>query len=77
VAWLFFHVLINPGSAYVEALSSKNVLLMVGTLAAYGSLTVGTWLSFRWYAQQSGPRQSGRAIDPIQREGREGRDGHH
>lgn len=77
VAWLFFHVLINPGSAYVEALSSKNVLLMVGTLAAYGSLTLGTWLSFRWYAQQSGPRQSGRAIDPIQREGREGRDDRH
>ena len=73
-AWLFFHVLINPGSAYLEALSSKKVLLMLGTLAGYGSLTVGTWLFFRWYARESGPRQRGRAIDWIQREGREGQD---
>lgn len=70
--WLFFHVLINPGSAYLEALSSKKVLLMLGTLAGYGSLTVATWLLFRWSGQESGPGQSGRAIGWIQREGREG-----
>jgi hypothetical protein len=71
-AWLFFHVLINPGSAYLEALSSKKVLLMLGTLAGYGSLTVGTWLFFRWYPRESGPGPSGRTIDWIQREGRKG-----
>ena len=54
-AWLFFHVLINPGSAYLEALSSKKVLLMLATLAAYGSLTIGTWLFFRWYAPRQAP----------------------
>ena len=72
-AWLFFHVLINPGSAYLEALSSKKVLLMVGTLAVYAALTVGTWLSFRWYAQKSGPEPSGRTVETLQREGRAGR----
>jgi len=56
-AWLFFHVLINPGSAYLEALTSKKVLLMLGTLAGYGFLTVGTWLFFRWYAGRRGPRR--------------------
>ena len=54
-AWLFFHVLINPGSAYLEAFTSKKVLLMLGTLAAYGSLTVGTWLFFQWYARRRAP----------------------
>ena len=58
-AWLFFHVLINPGSAYLEALTSKKVLLMLGTLAAYSSLAIGTWRFFRWYA----PRQT-RALHP-------------
>jgi len=71
-AWLFFHVLINPGSAYLEALTSKKVLLMLGTLAGYGALTITTWLFFRWSGRESGPGQSGRTIDWIQGEGREG-----
>jgi LysM repeat protein len=54
-AWLFFHVLINPGSAYLEALTSKKVLLMLGTLAVYSLFTVGTWLFFRWYAGRRAP----------------------
>ncbi len=72
-AWLFFHVLINPGSAYLEALSSKKVLLMVGTLAAYGALTAGTWLCFRWYGPESEPGQAGPAMETMQRKGRAGR----
>jgi hypothetical protein len=51
-AWLFFHVLINPGSAYLDALAGKKVLVMLGTLAAYGLLAVGAWLFFRWYARR-------------------------
>lgn len=54
-AWLFFHVLINPGSAYLEALTSKKVLLMVGTLAVYSFITVGIWLFFRRYAGRRAP----------------------
>ena len=51
-AWLFFHVLINPGGAYLEAITGKKVLLMLGTLGVYGSFAVGTWLFFRWYARR-------------------------
>jgi hypothetical protein len=72
-AWLFFHVLINPGSAYLEALSSKKVLLMVGTLALYACLTLGTWLSFRWYARAKGPEPGKPTAGTIQRKGRDGR----
>jgi len=54
-AWLFFHVLINPSSAYLGALTDKKVLLMLGTLAAYASLTLGTWLFFRWYGRRRPP----------------------
>ena len=46
-AWLFFHVLINPGSAYLAALSEKKVLWLLATLGGYGALTLGTWWFFR------------------------------
>jgi hypothetical protein len=59
-AWLFFHVLINPGNAYLEALTSTKVLLMLGTLAAYDLLTVGTWLFFRWYVRRPAPANPSR-----------------
>jgi hypothetical protein len=72
-AWLFFHVLINPGSAYLDALSSKKVLLMGGTLAAYAVLTVGTWLCFRWHGPESEPLPAGPATETIQSKGRAGR----
>ncbi len=65
-AWLFFHVLINPGSAYLEALTSKKVVLMLGTLAAYGFLTVATWLFFRWYAgRRAAPRAPVEVEEPT------------
>jgi len=52
-AWLFFHVLINPGSAYLDALTGKKTLVMLGTLVAYGLLAFGVWLFFRWYARHT------------------------
>ena len=53
-AWLFFHVLINPGGAYLTALGDKKVLLLLATLAGYSALTLGTWWFFRGRAGAGG-----------------------
>ncbi len=54
-AWLFFRVLINPGSAYLEAFTGKKVLVMLGMLVVYSAITLGTWLFFRWHARRWAP----------------------
>jgi hypothetical protein len=51
-AFLFFHVLINPGGAYLQALGGKKVQIMLATLAVYGGLSLGIWAFFRWHAQR-------------------------
>jgi hypothetical protein len=43
----FFHILIGPTSGYVSQLSPEGFLAAVGVFAAFGALSIGTWLYFR------------------------------
>jgi hypothetical protein len=44
----FFHILIGPTSGYVSQLSPAGFLAAVGVFAAFGALSIGTWLYFRF-----------------------------
>lgn len=43
----FVHVLIGPTSGYVSELSPGAFLAALGVFAAFGALSIGTWLYFR------------------------------
>jgi hypothetical protein len=43
----FFHILIGPTSGYVSELSPQAFLAALGVFAAFGALSIGTWLYFR------------------------------
>jgi len=47
VAFAFWHVLLNPGSKYLDSLGQKNVVMMFALLGAYGFLTLVMYLYFR------------------------------
>jgi hypothetical protein len=55
VAFAFWHVLLNPGSKYLDSLSQKNVLLMFGLLVVYGLLTLVMFLYFRARSRKETP----------------------
>ncbi|HET9851271.1 MAG TPA: FGLLP motif-containing membrane protein [Candidatus Limnocylindrales bacterium] len=44
----FFHILIGPTSGYVSELSPQGFLAALGVFAAFGALSIGTWLYFRF-----------------------------
>jgi hypothetical protein len=44
----FFHILIGPTSGYVSELSPQAFLAALGVFAAFGALSIGTWLYFRF-----------------------------
>ena len=43
----FFHILIGPTSGYVSELSPQGFVAALGVFAAFGVLSVATWLYFR------------------------------
>ena len=43
----FFHILIGPNSGYVAELSPNAFVAALGVFAAFGALSIGTWLYFR------------------------------
>jgi hypothetical protein len=45
--FLFCWVLLNPGSAYVQAVRETRVITALSLLAFYSLITVGTWAYFR------------------------------
>ncbi len=44
----FFHLLIGPTSGYVSELTPQAFLAALGVFAAFGALSIGTWLYFRF-----------------------------
>jgi len=44
----FFHILIGPTSGYVSELSPEGFMAALGVFAAFGVLSIGTWLYFRF-----------------------------
>jgi hypothetical protein len=44
----FLHILIGPTSGYVSELSPEAFLAALGVFAAFGALSIGTWLYFRF-----------------------------
>jgi hypothetical protein len=44
----FFHILIGPTSGYVSELSPEAFLAALGVFAAFGALSIATWLYFRF-----------------------------
>lgn len=44
----FVHILIGPTSGYVSELSPQAFLAALGVFAAFGTLSIGTWLYFRF-----------------------------
>jgi hypothetical protein len=44
----FFHILIGPTSGYVSELSPQGFLAALGVFGAFGALSIGTWLYFRF-----------------------------
>ena len=44
----FLHILIGPMSGYVSELSPEAFLAALGVFAAFGALSIGTWLYFRF-----------------------------
>jgi hypothetical protein len=43
----FIHILIGPSSGYVSDLSPNAFMAALGVFAAFGALSIGTWLFFR------------------------------
>jgi hypothetical protein len=46
--FLFWQLVINQYAAYLDAFKQPTVLAILLILAVYGTLTVATWLYFRW-----------------------------
>lgn len=46
VSFLAFHTLFTPQSAYLDAVRSQSLPLLLAVLALYSALTVGLWLFF-------------------------------
>jgi hypothetical protein len=46
--FLFWQLVINEYSAYLDAFRQPTVLAILAILAVYGTLTVVTWVYFRW-----------------------------
>lgn len=46
--FLFWQLVINQYAAYLDAFRQPTVFAVLLILAVYGTLTVGTWLYFRW-----------------------------
>jgi len=44
----FFHILIGPSSGYVSELSPQGFMAALGVFAAFGALSIATWLYFRF-----------------------------
>ena len=44
----FFHILIGPTSGYVSELTPQAFLAALSVFAAFGALSIGTWLYFRF-----------------------------
>ena len=44
----FFHILIGPTSGYVSELSPASFMAALGVFAAFGAISIGTWLYFRF-----------------------------
>ena len=60
----FFHILIGPTSGYVSELTPQAFMAALGVFAAFGALSIGTWLYFRFRtpslpAQDPGPAEAG------------------
>lgn len=59
----FFHILIGPTSGYVSELSPQGFLAALGVFAAFGALSIGTWLYFRFrhppLPEPAGPAEAG------------------
>jgi len=47
-AFAFIHILIGPTSGYVSELSPAAFVTALGVFAAFGALSIGTWLYFRF-----------------------------
>jgi hypothetical protein len=55
VAFAFWHVLLNPGSKYLDSLGQKNVVMMFALLGIYGLVTVVMFLYFRAPSRHGAP----------------------
>ncbi len=44
----FFHILIGPTSGYVSERSPASFMAALGVFAAFGAISIGTWLYFRF-----------------------------
>jgi hypothetical protein len=51
----FIHILIGPTSGYVSELSPAAFAAALGVFAAFGALSVGTWLYFRFRRPEPEP----------------------
>jgi hypothetical protein len=45
--FLFWHLLLNQGDSYLDALRQTRVAVALGLVLLYGAITLGTWLFFR------------------------------
>lgn len=48
----FVHILIGPTSGYVSELSPAAFIAALGVFAAFGALSIGTWLYFRFRSSE-------------------------
>jgi hypothetical protein len=51
----FLHILIGPTSGYVSELSPAAFVAALGVFAAFGALSIGTWLYFRFRRTEPEP----------------------
>jgi hypothetical protein len=51
----FIHILIGPTSGYVSELSPAGFIAALGVFAAFGALSIGTWLYFRFRRTEPEP----------------------
>jgi len=51
----FIHILIGPTSGYVSDLSPAAFVAALGVFAAFGALSIGTWLYFRFRRPEPEP----------------------
>jgi outer membrane biosynthesis protein TonB len=55
----FFHILIGPTSGYVSELSPAAFIAALGVFAAFGAMSIATWLYFRVRSPRRPPEAAG------------------
>lgn len=58
-AFLFWQLVINPYTAYLESFKQPTIIAILLILAVYGTVTIGTWLYFRQRRRRRGDSSGG------------------